>query len=74
MTDRGMRILKALDEVAARANAKPSQIAIAWLMTRPGITAPIASATSVTQVGELTAATRITLDGDALKTLNAASA
>ena len=74
MTDRGMRILKALDEVAARANAKPSQIAIAWLMTRPGITAPIASATSVAQVEELTAATRITLDGDALKTLNAASA
>ena len=74
MTDRGMRILKALDEVAARANAKPSQIAIAWLMTRPGITAPIASATSVAQVEELTAATRITLDGDALKTLNTASA
>jgi aryl-alcohol dehydrogenase-like predicted oxidoreductase len=74
MTDRGMRILKALDDVATRANAKPSQIAIAWLMTRPGITAPIASATSVTQVEELTAATRITLDGDALKALNTASA
>jgi aryl-alcohol dehydrogenase-like predicted oxidoreductase len=74
LNERGLRILKALDEVAARANAKPSQIAIAWLMTRPGITAPIASATSVAQLEELVAATRITLDGDALKTLNAASA
>jgi aryl-alcohol dehydrogenase-like predicted oxidoreductase len=74
LNERGLRILKALDEVAARANAKSSQIAIAWLMTRPGITAPIASATSVAQVEELIAATRITLDGDALKRLNAASA
>ena len=74
MTERGMTILKALDEVAAGKGAKPSQIAIAWLMTRPGITAPIASATSVTQVAELTAATQIALDAAALKTLNAASA
>ncbi len=74
MTGRGMRILQAMDEVAARHNAKPPQIAIAWLMTRPGVTAPIASATSVTQLDELIAATRIKLDDAAIKTLDAAGA
>ena len=45
LNERGLRILKALDEVAARTRSKPGQVALAWLMARPSITAPIASAT-----------------------------
>src|SRR3712207_8773248 len=52
LNDRGKRILSALDDVAARTNATPAQIALAWLMARPGLTAPIASATSVEQRSE----------------------
>jgi aryl-alcohol dehydrogenase-like predicted oxidoreductase len=71
---RGLKILKALDVVAARHNAKPGQIAIAWLMAQPSITAPIASATSVAQLEETLAATRITLSADDLAVLDKASA
>jgi aryl-alcohol dehydrogenase-like predicted oxidoreductase len=74
LNDRGFRILAALDEVAARYQATPARVALAWLMARPGITAPIASATSVKQLGELIAATQLKLDPDALEHLNAASA
>ena len=72
--DRGKRILKALDEVAAGAKAKPGQVAVAWLMTRPAIAAPIASATSLAQLEELIGGVRLTLDAGALKALDAASA
>jgi aryl-alcohol dehydrogenase-like predicted oxidoreductase len=51
-----------------------AQVALAWLMQRPGVTAPIASATSVAQLDELMAATRLSLDADAVATLNEASA
>ena len=71
---RGLRILGALDDVAARVGAKPGQVAIAWLIAQPGITAPIASATSVAQLEELLAATRLTLDAEALRALDEASA
>ena len=74
LNERGLRILAALDTVAARMGVTPGQIAIAWLIAQPGITAPIASATSVAQLEELLAATRITLDADALRTLDQASA
>jgi aryl-alcohol dehydrogenase-like predicted oxidoreductase len=74
LDDRGLRILKALDEVAARHQAKPGQIAVAWLMTRPSITAPIASATSVAQLEETLAATRLALSADDLAVLDTASA
>ena len=50
LDERGVNILKALDKVSARHQAKPAEIALAWLMARDGVTAPIASATSVTQV------------------------
>ena len=53
MNDKGFKILAALDAVAARHAATPAQVALAWLMQAPGITAPIASSTSVTQVQEL---------------------
>ena len=71
---RGERILASLDAAAKRLSATPAQIALAWLMMQPGVTAPIASATSLAQLGELLAATRLTLDRDALQALDAASA
>ncbi|HKP65647.1 MAG TPA: aldo/keto reductase [Casimicrobiaceae bacterium] len=71
---RGLRILAALDRVAADYNASPAQVALAWLIDRPGVTAPIASATSVEQLGELLAATRLRLGVDALRTLDGATA
>ena len=74
LNTRGLRILAALDQVAARCHATPTQVALAWLIARPSVTAPIASATSVAQLTELLAATRLTLDADALKTLDQASA
>jgi aryl-alcohol dehydrogenase-like predicted oxidoreductase len=71
---RGLRILKALDDVAAAAKAKPAQVALAWLMARPGVTAPIASATRIEQVNDLIKAMRLTLSPDAMATLDRASA
>jgi aryl-alcohol dehydrogenase-like predicted oxidoreductase len=59
--DRGMRILTALRDVARRNNATPAQIALAWLIAQPLITAPIASATSVEQLAELMKAPAIKL-------------
>src|SRR5262249_28857194 len=71
---RGLRILAALDEMAARTRSAPSSVALAWLMARPSITAPIASATSSAQLDELIAATRLELDAEAVKQLDEASA
>jgi aryl-alcohol dehydrogenase-like predicted oxidoreductase len=71
---RGLRILAALDNVSARLQAKPAQVALAWLMERPAITAPIASASNLAQLEDLLAATRLKLDEEARRTLNAASA
>jgi aryl-alcohol dehydrogenase-like predicted oxidoreductase len=74
MNPRGMRILGALDEVAQRHRVKPSHVALAWVMGRPGVTAPIASATSLAQLRELIAATRLSLDADSRRLLEKASA
>src|SRR3712207_9583458 len=74
LNDRGKRILSALDDVAARTNATPAQIALAWLMARPGLTAPIASATSVEQLHDIVKATTLNLDADDIGQLDAASA
>ena len=74
LNDRGFRILAALDEVAKEYKAKPGQIAIAWLLARPSITAPIASATNLDQLHELIAATTLNLRKDALERLDQASA
>jgi len=67
----GAAVLAALDTVAVRQGATPAQVALAWLMAQPGITAPIASATSVAQLGELMGAARLRLDPDALRILDA---
>jgi aryl-alcohol dehydrogenase-like predicted oxidoreductase len=73
-TPRGQRILKALDAAAARHGVKQGQIALAWLIARPSVTAPIASATSLAQLAELIRSTEISLDRDTIETLNQASA
>ena len=74
LNERGFRILAALDEAAARLGATPAQVALAWQMARPGITAPIASATSVAQFGELAGAAGLVLDAETIQQLNSASA
>jgi aryl-alcohol dehydrogenase-like predicted oxidoreductase len=73
LTDRGFRILEALDQVAKNLNATPAQISLAWLIARPSITAPIASATSVAQLDELIGAATLKLPAEALELLNRAS-
>ena len=74
LNDRGFAILAALDAVAARTRATPGQVAVAWLLARPGVTAPIASATSLAQLSELLGAVRLKLDAEAIAQLNRASA
>ena len=73
LNPRGFRILAALDAVAEENHATPAQVALAWQMARPGLTAPIASATSVRQFEELTGAAALTLSLDAMRRLNDAS-
>jgi aryl-alcohol dehydrogenase-like predicted oxidoreductase len=74
LNDRGLRILDALDEVAKANNSTPGKVALAWLMARPGITAPIASATTVEQVRDLVDSTTLKLDAASIAKLNEASA
>jgi len=74
MNDRGFRILDALAAVGKRLAATQAQVALAWLMARPGVTAPIASATSGAQLDELLGAVALKLDADAMRALDAASA
>ncbi|MBO1073739.1 aldo/keto reductase [Roseomonas marmotae] len=74
LNPRGLKLLAAMDQVAARLNVKPSQVAVAWLAARPAVVAPIASATSLAQLEELLAAVRLKLDADAMATLDAAGA
>ena len=71
---RGQRILRALDEVAEQYHSTPARVALAWLIARPSITAPIASATSLEQLNDLIEATRLQLDQSAIEKLNQASA
>ncbi len=71
---RGLRILKTLDEVAARYEATPAQIALAWLIAKPGITAPIVSATSLKQLAEIMKAPGIKLASGDMAALDAVGA
>src|SRR5271154_6727869 len=70
---RGLRILRALDEVAKDASSTPASVALAWLAARPGITAPIASATSVEQLRDLVKGADLKLGPAAIEKLNQAS-
>lgn len=74
LNERGMRILAALDGVAQDYASTPACVALAWLMARPSVTAPIASATNLEQLDVLIAATRLKLDAAAIAKLDQASA
>lgn len=74
LNDRGVIILAALDEVAEQYDVTPAQVALAWLIARPGITAPIASASNLEQLPDLIGATRLKLDEDSIRRLDSASA
>jgi aryl-alcohol dehydrogenase-like predicted oxidoreductase len=74
LNERCLRILAALDAVAGQYGVSQAEIAIAWLIARPSVTAPIASATSLEQLRTLFAATRIRLDDTSVAALNAAGA
>jgi aryl-alcohol dehydrogenase-like predicted oxidoreductase len=73
LNERGLRILQALDEVAARYHSKPATVALAWLIARKTISAPIASATSIPQLEDLMKSAQLGLDEDAVKLLDEAS-
>jgi aryl-alcohol dehydrogenase-like predicted oxidoreductase len=74
MNERGLRIIDALERVAKDHNSTPAQAALAWLIARPSITAPIASATSLEQLNQLVQATKLKLDPAAISLLDQASA
>jgi aryl-alcohol dehydrogenase-like predicted oxidoreductase len=74
LNERGLGILAALDEVGAELSATPAQVALAWLMHRPSITAPIASATSLAQLEDLMGAARLSLSETQIARLDRASA
>jgi aryl-alcohol dehydrogenase-like predicted oxidoreductase len=71
---KGLAVLKALDDAAKKHNATNTQVALAWLMQRKSITAPIASATSLDQLKDLIVAPRIKLDADSVAAIDKASA
>lgn len=73
LNPRGKRILAALDDVACRHAASVAQVALAWLIARPGVTAPIVSATSVAQLRELAAARTLLLSKADIAALDSAS-
>jgi len=74
LNDRGMRVLDALDEIARETGAALATISLAWLMAQPTVVAPLASATSVDQLKQLTAAMDLKLTPEQLARLNQASA
>jgi len=72
--ERGFKILAALDRVAKKYNTTPARISLAWVLLRPGITAPIASATNLDQLKDLISSVELTLDIESIEILNQASA
>lgn len=72
--EKGPRVLAALDSAAAELGATPAQVALAWVMARPAVAAPIASATRLEQLNELMGAARLALDPAHIARLDAASA
>ncbi len=73
LNEHGRRVLDALDSAAAQYKATPAQVALAWQMARPGLTAPIASATSLAQWKELAGAARLSLDAATIAAIDTAS-
>jgi aryl-alcohol dehydrogenase-like predicted oxidoreductase len=73
-TERGLKILDALDSVAKKHHATPARVSLAWLLARPSVTAPIVSATNLEQLNDLIASVELRLDSDSVEALNRASA
>jgi aryl-alcohol dehydrogenase-like predicted oxidoreductase len=73
LNEKGFRILKALDQVAEQHQAAPASVAIAWLIARPSITAPIASVTNTIQLGDLSSAASLQLSKEDIGMLDQAS-
>jgi aryl-alcohol dehydrogenase-like predicted oxidoreductase len=73
LNERGLGVLKALDEVAARHKATQAQVALAWLIARPSVTAPIASATSLEQLQDILKSVQLKLTAQDIESLNEAS-
>jgi aryl-alcohol dehydrogenase-like predicted oxidoreductase len=71
LNERGFRILDTLDEIAANHRATPAEVALAWIMAQRGITAPIASATTLDQLESLIRATKLTLSAEEVAGLDA---
>lgn len=74
LNDKGFAVLAALDAVSARNNATPAQVALAWIMAKPAIAAPIASATSAPQLEDIMGALRLDLSAGDIAELDRASA
>jgi len=74
LNDKGYGVIAALDEIAAKHGAMPGQVAMAWLMARPSVCAPIASATKLSQLDELLKSVDLLLDADDIARLDVASA
>jgi aryl-alcohol dehydrogenase-like predicted oxidoreductase len=74
MNEKGFRVLAQLDRVAAAHHVSVAQVALAWIIARPSITAPIASATSVEQTRELLGAVDLKLSQEDIASLDRASA
>ena len=72
LNPRGFALLDVMDEIAARHGATLAQVALAWLMARPSITAPIASATSLAQLSDILQAANLALSADDMAALDAA--
>ena len=73
LNPRGMKIIEALDQVAKDYKTKPATVALAWLIAKPIVTSPIASATTVEQLSDLTAATNLKLKKESVDLLDKAS-
>ncbi len=73
LNDKGFKVLDALDSVARETSSTPARVALAWVLAQQGIAAPIASATSISQLEDLFAATRLKLDAASLRRLDDAS-
>jgi len=74
LNERGFGVVAALDDVAHAHGSTSARVALAWLLARPGVTAPIASATNERQLADLAAAAKLKLDAESIQKLNAVSA
>lgn len=73
LNEKGMQVLKVLDEIAENHQTTPATVSLAWLLSKPTITAPIVSATNEKQLASIIEATRLRLEFEDLERLNVVS-